>query len=453
MNNQEIIPDIVKLAEECPVFSIRGTCFYVIGLLSSTSVGANLLSQVGWQSKRQHRLEKWPVMQGHSFDEDLAEDYRRHYSSSSCDSRSDESSILASGELGNFDRRTMSTSEQTISSRQQRNRSTSSGCQLTNSDQWKTATGGSFNDRDTDAVALQAVEEKGQFLEPHSKSLHPNTLSCGSCKVLHVRQSSASFLSDRKSDLNGGTKERSRSLTESKTQSNASGIVKVDSDTKLQQLAKPNGDDVKANWFAAREVQTTKTMEVQTESESRSNKNRSDSYADSTTSGVSSCDSVSARHSHANKEKLTASDCHDYSDYQLSPELASLTIENKFEYLDNVRKRVKLRNTPNLNRHLSMTSRIFSPTSADRCMTSSISLDNSIFTFTSPNNAIGHDAVKQLQRSPVVDGATYHSHYGSFSSRSSSSSLRNKEKSADKSLRFRFVLVIFSHFINGPLIF
>lgn len=38
---------IVKLAKYCPVYSVRAAAFYVLGLLGSTYVGANLLYELG----------------------------------------------------------------------------------------------------------------------------------------------------------------------------------------------------------------------------------------------------------------------------------------------------------------------------------------------------------------------------------------------------------------------
>ncbi|CAO1619687.1 unnamed protein product [Parajaminaea phylloscopi] len=44
------LANIVDIAEHSPVLTIRGTCFYVIGMISATRQGAELLYDYGWQS-------------------------------------------------------------------------------------------------------------------------------------------------------------------------------------------------------------------------------------------------------------------------------------------------------------------------------------------------------------------------------------------------------------------
>ncbi|XP_030844625.1 rapamycin-insensitive companion of mTOR-like isoform X2 [Strongylocentrotus purpuratus] len=63
LQQEGIIPDIIRLAEECEVFSIRGTCFYVLGLISKTRQGADSLSCLGWESIRHSRGEYFPVVE------------------------------------------------------------------------------------------------------------------------------------------------------------------------------------------------------------------------------------------------------------------------------------------------------------------------------------------------------------------------------------------------------
>ncbi|RKP23549.1 Rapamycin-insensitive companion of mTOR, middle domain-containing protein [Syncephalis pseudoplumigaleata] len=46
--NEAIIQDIVYMASTSEVLSIRGTCYYVLGLLSKTQLGAELLEELGW---------------------------------------------------------------------------------------------------------------------------------------------------------------------------------------------------------------------------------------------------------------------------------------------------------------------------------------------------------------------------------------------------------------------
>ncbi|XP_071486718.1 rapamycin-insensitive companion of mTOR-like [Diadema antillarum] len=63
LQQEGIIPDMLRLAEECEVFSIRGTCFYVLGLISKTRQGADILSSLGWESIRHCRGDYFPVQE------------------------------------------------------------------------------------------------------------------------------------------------------------------------------------------------------------------------------------------------------------------------------------------------------------------------------------------------------------------------------------------------------
>ncbi|XP_064605282.1 rapamycin-insensitive companion of mTOR-like [Liolophura sinensis] len=63
LQEEEVIPTIIKLAEESAVFSIRGTAFYVLGLLASTRQGCQILAQFGWESLWHTRADRWPVLQ------------------------------------------------------------------------------------------------------------------------------------------------------------------------------------------------------------------------------------------------------------------------------------------------------------------------------------------------------------------------------------------------------
>ncbi|KAI9599428.1 Rapamycin-insensitive companion of mTOR, N-term-domain-containing protein [Syncephalis fuscata] len=46
--NEAIVQDIVYMASASEVLSVRGTCFYVLGLLNKTQIGAELLEELGW---------------------------------------------------------------------------------------------------------------------------------------------------------------------------------------------------------------------------------------------------------------------------------------------------------------------------------------------------------------------------------------------------------------------
>ncbi|KAG6816037.1 hypothetical protein H0H87_009103 [Tephrocybe sp. NHM501043] len=50
LEEEEIIPAVLAIAEKSPVPSIRGTCFFVLGLISSTSQGAEILDDYNWDA-------------------------------------------------------------------------------------------------------------------------------------------------------------------------------------------------------------------------------------------------------------------------------------------------------------------------------------------------------------------------------------------------------------------
>ncbi|XP_076440459.1 rapamycin-insensitive companion of mTOR-like isoform X2 [Babylonia areolata] len=62
LEEESIVPELIRLAEECGVFSIRGTAFYVLGLVASTRRGADVLVEYGWESRCHTRREVWPVL-------------------------------------------------------------------------------------------------------------------------------------------------------------------------------------------------------------------------------------------------------------------------------------------------------------------------------------------------------------------------------------------------------
>ncbi|XP_074640196.1 rapamycin-insensitive companion of mTOR-like isoform X2 [Tubulanus polymorphus] len=70
LQDENIVSDIIKLAEESSIFTVRGTAFYALGLIASTHQGANLLRQFGWECLHHSRSETWPVHDNSSSDSD-----------------------------------------------------------------------------------------------------------------------------------------------------------------------------------------------------------------------------------------------------------------------------------------------------------------------------------------------------------------------------------------------
>ncbi|KAJ2946926.1 hypothetical protein O0L34_g16268 [Tuta absoluta] len=53
---------VVRLAKYCPVYSVRATAFYALGLIGSTHDGANALQELGWLCVRHTRHEQFPMI-------------------------------------------------------------------------------------------------------------------------------------------------------------------------------------------------------------------------------------------------------------------------------------------------------------------------------------------------------------------------------------------------------
>ncbi|KAK3755311.1 hypothetical protein QZH41_014619, partial [Actinostola sp. cb2023] len=60
---EDIIPDIVGMAEESENFAMRGTCYYVLGLIAKTRQGTEILNDLQWISIRHIGTEEWPVVE------------------------------------------------------------------------------------------------------------------------------------------------------------------------------------------------------------------------------------------------------------------------------------------------------------------------------------------------------------------------------------------------------
>ncbi|XP_045157719.2 rapamycin-insensitive companion of mTOR-like isoform X2 [Mercenaria mercenaria] len=66
LQEEKIVPEVIRLAEESAIYSIRGTCIFILGMVSSTREGAMLLSQYGWESRWNTRAEHWPLVEDRS---------------------------------------------------------------------------------------------------------------------------------------------------------------------------------------------------------------------------------------------------------------------------------------------------------------------------------------------------------------------------------------------------
>ncbi|XP_037537084.1 rapamycin-insensitive companion of mTOR [Nematolebias whitei] len=61
LQEENVIPDILTMAQHCEVLSVRGTCVYVLGVISKTKQGCEVLKQYSWDAVRHSRRTLWPV--------------------------------------------------------------------------------------------------------------------------------------------------------------------------------------------------------------------------------------------------------------------------------------------------------------------------------------------------------------------------------------------------------
>ncbi|XP_032061257.1 rapamycin-insensitive companion of mTOR isoform X1 [Aythya fuligula] len=62
LQEENVIPDIMMLAQHCEVLSVRGTCVYVLGLIAKTKQGCDILKHHNWDAVRHSRRQPWPVV-------------------------------------------------------------------------------------------------------------------------------------------------------------------------------------------------------------------------------------------------------------------------------------------------------------------------------------------------------------------------------------------------------
>nr|XP_047913446.1 rapamycin-insensitive companion of mTOR isoform X2 [Anser cygnoides] len=62
LQEENVIPDIMTLAQHCEVLSVRGTCVYVLGLIAKTKQGCDILKHHNWDAVRHSRRQPWPVV-------------------------------------------------------------------------------------------------------------------------------------------------------------------------------------------------------------------------------------------------------------------------------------------------------------------------------------------------------------------------------------------------------
>lgn len=68
---------MVQLAQTCPVYSIRATAFYCLGLVATTRLGADCLFKLGWVCTRHDRHDKWPIIEEENWEDERLDDQPR----------------------------------------------------------------------------------------------------------------------------------------------------------------------------------------------------------------------------------------------------------------------------------------------------------------------------------------------------------------------------------------
>ncbi|KAK9881647.1 hypothetical protein WA026_017167 [Henosepilachna vigintioctopunctata] len=64
--NEDLIAQLICLAENASVYSIRATAYYALGLIGTTQLGADEIFKLGWVCTRHNRHETFPIIQEES---------------------------------------------------------------------------------------------------------------------------------------------------------------------------------------------------------------------------------------------------------------------------------------------------------------------------------------------------------------------------------------------------
>uniref|UniRef100_T1J225 peptidylprolyl isomerase n=1 Tax=Strigamia maritima TaxID=126957 RepID=T1J225_STRMM len=373
LNDEQVIQDIVKLAEESPVFSIRGTCFNVLALISLTPTGADLLSQLGWESVRYHRREQWPILKEADVNSNL-DDYLLEMDLEDDAIRSRESSHASTEELEARSPSILLPDNQKIGFDP-----------LT-----RLRPSASF---DSEMLYAGSMIEKYQTL-PHSRtrfslidhSFHQRTVSepqppfeLGS--QLAAESSNSIHTSPKinadKPRLNiSANPERNRSRSFNESVSPFNGSMSSRSGDKLRSVS--NIEIVQSEY---RDHGVTK--DEHSNESSHTSKSRSDSYTDST-SGIGSSDSSTGRLGVVTEHAQTLSPI-------ASSTSLNTTSNRMVHHSDSIRKLVNLRYTPIVPRQTSQ-----GYLSHDHVM------PDSGFTYTMSRDAAGYAALRSMQRRRII---------------------------------------------------
>ncbi|XP_067137023.1 rapamycin-insensitive companion of mTOR isoform X2 [Centruroides vittatus] len=370
-----VIPQIIKLAQEATVFSIRGTCFYVLGLLSSTPEGADLLMQYGWETVRRAHDDKWPIVLNTTTLDEFPQDDCRSYTWSVSSGDSEWLECLSSS--FSF---VVKSENETLS-------------------QFQSLPSSYSLDLDDSLIPINRHSVKWNK-DYGEGGILPSVQTLPFINNHQPCQTRPRSSSDCRSNTNPLYKLECDSLDKEKSLSRPEVVWKIGSNDVIKDRSSSfggtqdatNENSVKERSISDLEVSNkketipqyslgTKGLRSSSNESSHTSKSRSGSSTDSTTSGISSCDSAAPRLYHSDHAQT------------LSP-IASSTSLNTMSNrstpcLDHIHGSMITKQSY-VNRSMSY---IYNPSSPDGT--------SCTFSFTSARDALGYVTLKDIQRKRI----------------------------------------------------
>lgn len=408
LKEESLVTEIIRLAEECGVFSVRGTAFYTLGLLASTRQGADLLAQYGWESIWRNRAEKWPIVEHHEptvddgvMSPDTPSD-RNLSISSGTRSDSEESSMNA--HLGNH-----CNFEQYSSEEREDNKSNRAYPKHLN------IPGSTKDDSDITLHRLTNIS-RSSTLPPRSSGFDRSqaTQFSTKSKSMHGFLKDRTFLSPVNSSSPASFGSGDRSPTKSlhlmiSSQSERSSIEKVEEENaeSLSEFQENDSNKLANNVSNLTDHNSGRMFDITSyrtrvgslrdqqsgSDSSKTSKSRADSFnTDSTTSGVSSCDSGPTM----TCDTMCRSPITGSSTTILTNDTGHSTLSDGKDYVhpsSQQRKLVNLTRVPSLRRHCGSP-----PYGIKPCVQGLDHLVDNPVTYTSTRDAAGLATLRLIRR-------------------------------------------------------
>uniref|UniRef100_A0A3B4VII4 RPTOR independent companion of MTOR complex 2 n=1 Tax=Seriola dumerili TaxID=41447 RepID=A0A3B4VII4_SERDU len=381
LQEENVIPDILTLAQHCEVLSVRGTCVYVLGVISKTRQGCEVLKQYGWDAVRHSRRTLWPVTP-------------------------DEVDTQLTSELSSVPS-TLSLNSESTSSRHNSESESQPNMYILDDDK---------------CDALDQSDEPSFYLHPKPvKDRSPFTI-LASTRFVRTRLLNSLSLPSKKlrSTSDPKTPSGSRTPTELKT-----GSMRRNRTVTEPSVYSPNQGDVFAPVFNGRGMQKSPTVSLETSfvgnrggSEDGGNvgsgggggggtqfKSRSQSFnTDTTTSGISSMSSSPSRETVGNPEhpepEPDSSDCVSLNTVvsaKTVKTLSSLTPQAQTNHMSMSKSSTVSLVPPGSSHTLPRRAQSLKSPS----VTTIKSLADCSFMYTSPRDALGYATLKRLQQQRI----------------------------------------------------